>query len=71
MGFDYTNSHILNSQPGPMGFVIGNGEYAAIPMMGSTTKLMVIHNDLQLKVCRNRQSAMSFIDKHRKSNKKS
>jgi hypothetical protein len=66
MGFDYTNSRILNSQPGPMGFVIGNGEYAAISMMGSTTKLMVIHNGLQLKVCRNRQSAMSFIDKHRK-----
>ena len=40
--------------------------YAAIPMGGSDTKLIIIHQGKQLKICRNRKSAMNFIAKHSK-----
>ena len=70
MKFNYTNSNILNSQPGPLGFVVDNGKYAAIPLAGSSTKLMVIYdNCTKTKVCRNAQSARNFIDKLRKRRK--
>jgi len=36
-------------------------------MIGSDTKLMVIHEGKQLKVCRNRKSAIIFIKKHSKT----
>ena len=59
-----TNSNILTSDPGPMGFVVGkNWEYAAVRF---GNQLMVIHNGQQLKVCRNEQSARNFIQKHKK-----
>jgi len=53
------------------GFTVGNWNdalkfYAAVPLAGSTTKLVVIHKGQQLKVCRNEQSARNFIEKHRK-----
>lgn len=48
------------------GFIIGKGEYAAIPM---GKQLMVIHNGQQLKVCRTEASARKFIDAHKKMNK--
>lgn len=62
--FKYNNSNILNPKTGPIGFVIGNGEYAAIPYKN---QLMIIHNGKQIKVCRNSQSARNFIKKHMKS----
>ena len=66
----YTNSHILDAQPGPLGFVLDNGKYAAIPIAGSSTKLMVIYdNCTKTKICRNAQSARNFIDKLRKRKK--
>ena len=40
--------------------------YAAIPVAGSDTKLMIIHQGKQLKTCRNRKSALNFIEKHSK-----
>ena len=40
--------------------------YAAVPLMGSTTKLVIIHQGKQLKTCRNRKSAINFIERHRR-----
>ena len=48
------------------GFATNDGYYA-VPVMNSTTKLIVIHEGLQLKVCRNEESARNFVKKHRKS----
>jgi len=45
------------------GFIIGKGEYAAVPF---GKQLMIIHNGQQLKVCRTEASARKFIDNHRK-----
>ncbi len=47
------------------GFATNDGYYA-IPVMNSKTKLIVIHEGLQLKVCRNEESARNFIKKHKK-----
>lgn len=61
------NSKILESKPIEMGFTVGkNAEYAAIPLMGSDTQLMIIHQGKQIKKCRNRKSALKFIEDHRK-----
>ena len=48
------------------GFATNDGYYA-VPVMNSKTKLIVIHEGLQLKVCRNEESARNFIKKHKKS----
>jgi hypothetical protein len=45
------------------GFIIGKGEYAAIPF---GKQLMIIHNGQQLKVCRTESSARKFITDHKK-----
>ena len=47
------------------GFATNDGYYA-VPIMGSNTKLMVIHNGEYLKECRNETSAHNFILKHKK-----
>lgn len=46
------------------GFIIGKGEYAAIPFRN---QLMVIHNGQQLKVCRTESSARKYITDHKKN----
>ena len=51
------------------GFATNDGYYA-VPIMGSSSKLGVIHEGELLKVCRNESSARNFILKHRKSNTK-
>jgi hypothetical protein len=51
------------------GFATNDGYYA-VPIMGSNTKLMVIHEGELLKECRNESSARNFILKHKKSKKK-
>jgi len=66
MSFQYTNSHILDSHPGPLPIVVGNGYLAAIPLVGSTTKLVVIHNGTPVKICRNHKSAATLINKLKK-----
>ena len=52
------------------GFIMGKYDdpkmYAAIPMAGSDTKLVILHQGKQLKICRNRKSALNFIAKHSK-----
>ena len=66
---------MLDAVPYEEGFIVGKYDdpkmYAAVPIAGSTTKLAVVHQANVLKVCRNRQSAINFIDKHRRSRKKS
>ncbi len=65
------NSEILTPKPRKTGFVVGNWEdpdcYACIPY---GNQLMVIHKGSQLKVCRNDESAINFIKKHKKRRKK-
>ena len=67
-------SRILNPKPVTDGFLVGKNWddpklYAAVPLAGSTTKLVIIHEGQQLKVCRNEQAAKNFIAKHKRSNR--
>ena len=48
------------------GFATNDGYYA-VPVMNSKTKLMIVHEGEQLKVCRNEESARNFIKKHKKT----
>ena len=48
------------------GFATEDGYYA-IPIMGSKTKLMVIHDGELLKECRNESSARNFVKAHKKN----
>ena len=50
------------------GFATNDGYYA-VPIMGSKTKLMVIHDGQLLKECRNESSARNYITKHKKQSK--
>jgi predicted RNA-binding Zn ribbon-like protein len=63
-------SDILDPKPVEQGFIVGKYDdpmmYAAVPISGSTVQLAVVHQANVLKVCRNRQSALNFIDRHRK-----
>ena len=51
------------------GFATNDGYYA-VPITGSKTKLVVIHDGELLKECRNEVAARNFIAKHKKSKKK-
>ncbi len=51
------------------GFATNDGYYA-VPVIGSKTKLMVIHDGEMLKECRNESSARNYIIKHKKESKK-
>ena len=68
------NSSILNPVNQETGFMVGRYEepncYAAVPIAGSTTRLVIVFQGKVIKVCRNRQSAVNFIDRHMKSDKK-
>jgi len=65
-----TKTDILDPKPVEQGFIVGKYDdpmmYAAVPIGGSDTQLAVVHQANVLKVCRNRQSALNFIDRHRK-----
>jgi hypothetical protein len=50
------------------GFVDNSGYYA-VPILGSKTKLMVIHDGELLKECRNESSARNYITRHKKQSK--
>ena len=65
------NPYIVDSELKETGFLVGkNWEdpnlYAAVPLGGSDTQLVIIHKGKQLKTCRNRKSAINFITKHSK-----
>ena len=51
------------------GFATNDGYYA-VPVIGSKTKLMVIHEGEMLKECRNESSARNYITQHKKQSKK-
>ena len=61
---------ILDPKPVEEGFMVGKYEdplcYAAVPVMGSITQLAIIHQGSVIKYCRNRQSAINFIDRHKR-----
>lgn len=48
------------------GFATKDGYYA-IPVIGSNTKLCIVHEGAIIKECRNEQSARNFVAKHRKT----
>ena len=63
-------SSILEPKPVEEGFMVGKYEdplcYAAVPIASSNIRLAIIHQGRVIKECRNRQSAMNFIERHRK-----
>ena len=46
------------------GFATKDGYYA-VPVMGSNTKLALIHNGAIIKICRNETSALTLVDRLR------
>ena len=70
---DQTNKKELKSiarfyKDASEGFATNDGYYA-VPIAGSKTKLMVIHDGQLLKECRNESSARNYITKHKKQTK--
>ena len=63
-------SSILEPKPVEEGFMVGKYEdplcYAAVPIANSNVRLAIIHQGRVIKECRNRQSAINFIERHRK-----
>ena len=63
-------SDILDPKPSEQGFIVGKYDdplmYAAVPVAGSDKKLAIIHQGNVIKYCRNRQSALNFIQKQSK-----
>tara|TARA_B100000459_G_scaffold108019_1_gene62646 strand:- start:123 stop:401 length:279 start_codon:yes stop_codon:yes gene_type:complete len=47
----------------PEGYVNKDGTWAAIPIIGSETKLCIIHNGEHMHTARNYKDAMSYIKK--------
>lgn len=45
------------------GFIVGKGDYAAIPF---GKELMILYKGQQLKVCKTEDSARKFINDHKK-----
>ena len=58
---------ILDPKQISHGFVVNDGEYAAVPMGNSDTQLMVIHNGSPLKVCRNETSKLETLSRNTKN----
>jgi len=64
------NKGILDPLCGsPEGYVTKDGTWAAIPLIGSETKLVIIHNGEQVHTARNYQSAKNYILKEIKKSK--
>ena len=64
-----TNSDILSPKP-QLGWVVGKEwEIAAVPVANSK-KYVVVYDNCKMKVCRNKQSAESFISKLKKRKRK-
>jgi hypothetical protein len=63
-------SDILDPKPTEQGFIVGKYDdpmmYAAIPVAGTDKQLAIIHQGNVIKYCRNRQSALNFIQKQGK-----
>tara|TARA_Y100001936_G_C15773004_1_gene507244 strand:+ start:169 stop:420 length:252 start_codon:yes stop_codon:yes gene_type:complete len=68
-----TNSNILDPNPGPLSFTVGDWNnadlfYACVPIKGK--KLAIVHQAQIIKICRTAQSARNYITKHQKMRKK-
>ena len=63
-------SDILDPKPTEQGFIVGKYDdpmmYAAVPVSGTDKQLAIIHQGNVIKYCRNRQSALNFIQKQSK-----
>ena len=63
-------SDILDPKPTEQGFIVGKYDdpmmYAAIPVAGTDKQLAIIHQGNIIKYCRNRQSALNFIQEQSK-----
>ena len=70
MKIDQQKTTILDPKQIEEGFMVGKYEdplcYAAVPVAGSVTQLAIIHQGSVIKYCRNRQSALNFIERHKK-----
>ena len=70
MKIEQQKTTILNPKQIEEGFMVGKYEdplcYAAVPVAGSVTQLAIIHQGSIIKYCRNRQSALNFIERHKK-----
>ena len=66
-----TNSYILDCNPGPLSFVVGDwddavGFYAAVPCHKG---LAIVNQGIVIKICRTASSARKYIEKHQKRRK--
>ena len=63
-------SDILDPKPTEQGFIVGKYDdpmmYAAVPVAGTDKQLAIIHQGNVIKYCRNRQSALNFIQRQSK-----
>ena len=63
-------SDVLDPKPTEQGFIVGKYDdpmmYAAVPVAGTDKQLAIIHQGNVIKYCRNRQSALNFIQKQSK-----
>ena len=70
MKLEQQKTTILDPKPVEEGFIIGKYDdpmmYAAVPIAGTDKQLAIIHQGNVLKYCRNRKSAINFINKHKK-----
>jgi hypothetical protein len=65
------NKGILDTVPGsPEGYVTKDGMWAAVPILGSKTKLQIINNGEFVHVARNYDSAKAYILREIKKNGK-
>jgi len=65
------NKTILDTNPGyPEGYVTKDGMWAAVPILGSKTKLQIIHNGTFPHVARNYSAAVAYIKKQISQEKK-
>ena len=61
------NKGVLNPKTGsPEGYITKDGSWAAVPLLGSETKLVIIHNGEQVHVARNYDAAKTYILREKK-----
>ena len=72
----YENPSILEPKPCSPGFIVGKSwndqdMIAAVPVIGSRTQLAIIYHGSVVKYCRNLESAKKYIEKLKKTKRKS
>ena len=65
------NKSILDTKPGyPEGYITKDGMWAAVPILGSNTKLQIVHNGTFPHVARNYPEAVAYIKREIAKEKK-